>query len=57
MTVLPLVRAPQSSDASFEELVKEDNEKGFRKECYSNEEFRVTMQDLILCYDANGLLD
>lgn len=57
-TVLPLVRAPQRDDATFEDLMADnDKEGGIRHAAYNNEGYKKTMEYFIEKFDGLGLLD
>lgn len=56
-TVLPLVKATGRKDASFEDLMNNHGDDGFRYECYNNERYRKYMEHLLPYFDKLGLLD
>lgn len=58
VTALPLVKSSSRPDASFGELMKDDDlTEGFRYHCYNNETYRKHMQYLLPYYDTLGILD
>lgn len=56
-TVLPLVKATNRSDASFDNIVKDQGPDGFRYHAYNNERYRKHMEHLLPYYDSFGILD
>ncbi|XP_066249294.1 uncharacterized protein [Euwallacea similis] len=57
-TVLPFVKAAEGrTDASFENIIKDDSEEGFRYHAYNNERYRKHMEHLLPYYDSFGILD
>lgn len=58
VTALPLVKSSSRPDASFGELMKNDDiTDGFRHHCYNNETYKKHMQYLITFYDTFGVFD
>ncbi|KAG5877719.1 hypothetical protein JTB14_037169 [Gonioctena quinquepunctata] len=57
-TVLAFVKASKGrTDASFENIVKDDSLDGFRYHAYNNERYRRHMEHLLPYYDSFGILD
>lgn len=56
-SVLPLVKATGRKDASFEDLMSNDEDGGFRYDCYNNDRYRRYMEHLFPYFDKLGILD
>lgn len=56
-TVLPLVKATGRNDASFEDLMNNDGDDGFKYDCYNNERYKKYMEHMLPYFDKLGLLD
>lgn len=57
-TVLAFVKAAKGrTDASFENIIKDESKEGFRYHAYNNERYRKHMEHLLPYYDSFGILD
>ncbi|KAJ8979817.1 hypothetical protein NQ317_002081 [Molorchus minor] len=56
-TVLPIVKASNRSDATFDHIVKDEGPDGFRHHAYNNDRYRKHMEHLLPYYDSFGILD
>ncbi|ENN77501.1 hypothetical protein YQE_06027, partial [Dendroctonus ponderosae] len=57
-TVLAFVKAAEGrTDASFENIIKDESPEGFRYHAYNNERYRKHMEHLLPYYDSFGILD